>query len=85
MHKPALQPPLEKKRLQRVQKYMKIQGCRVKKEVVESCSGPDVRYFTSKQQLWEVILTSCKDIQAQSLQKVTRSVDGRKSCKAAIK
>ena len=35
------------------------------------------RQFTSKQQLWEAILTSCKEIQAETLQKLTRSMDAR--------
>ncbi|CAJ0954896.1 unnamed protein product, partial [Ranitomeya imitator] len=33
--------------------------------------------FTSKQQLWEAILTSCKDVQAETLQKLTSSMDAR--------
>ncbi|KAL6456377.1 hypothetical protein MHYP_G00349200 [Metynnis hypsauchen] len=35
------------------------------------------RQFTSKQQLWEAILTSCKEIQAETLQKLTSSMDAR--------
>ena len=35
------------------------------------------RQFTSKQQLWEAILTSCKEIQAETLQKLTCSMDSR--------
>ena len=35
------------------------------------------RQFTSKQQLWEAILTSCKEIQAETVQKLTRSMDAR--------
>lgn len=35
------------------------------------------RQFTSKQQLWEAILTSCKDIKAETLQKLTSSMDAR--------
>ncbi|KAF0034420.1 hypothetical protein F2P81_012178 [Scophthalmus maximus] len=35
------------------------------------------RQFTSKQQLWEAILTYCKDIQAETLQELTRSMDAR--------
>lgn len=35
------------------------------------------RQFTSKQQLWKAILTSCKDVQAETLQKLTSSMDGR--------
>ncbi|KAF0040103.1 hypothetical protein F2P81_008338 [Scophthalmus maximus] len=35
------------------------------------------RQFTSKQQLWEAILTSCKDIQAETLQELTGSMDAR--------
>ena len=35
------------------------------------------RQFTSKQKLWEVILTSCKDIQAETVQKLTSSMDAR--------
>ncbi|KAF0038755.1 hypothetical protein F2P81_009239 [Scophthalmus maximus] len=35
------------------------------------------RQFTSKQQLREAILTSCKDIQAETLQERTRSMDAR--------
>ena len=37
----------------------------------------DGRQFASKQQLWEAILTSCKEIQAETLQKLTSSVDAR--------
>lgn len=33
------------------------------------------RQFTSKQQLWEAILTSCKEIQAGTLQKLTSSMN----------
>ena len=33
--------------------------------------------FTSKQLLWEAILTSCKDIQAETVQKLTSSMDAR--------
>ena len=35
------------------------------------------RQFTSKQQLWEAILTSCKEIQAETVQKLTGSMDAR--------
>lgn len=35
------------------------------------------RQFTSKQQLWEAILTSCKQIQAETVQKLTSSMDAR--------
>ncbi|CAI9612864.1 unnamed protein product [Staurois parvus] len=35
------------------------------------------RQFTSKQQLWEAILTSCKQIQAETVQKHTSSMDAR--------
>ncbi|CAJ0957317.1 unnamed protein product [Ranitomeya imitator] len=35
------------------------------------------RQFTPKQQLWEAILTSCKEIQAETLQKLTSSMDAR--------
>ncbi|KAK3512212.1 hypothetical protein QTP70_001115 [Hemibagrus guttatus] len=35
------------------------------------------RQFTSKQQLWEAILTSCKEIQAETLHKLTSSMDAR--------
>ena len=35
------------------------------------------RQFPSKQQLWEAILTSCKEIQAETLQKLTSSMDAR--------
>ncbi|CAI9600647.1 unnamed protein product [Staurois parvus] len=35
------------------------------------------RKFTSKQQLWEAILTSCKQIQAETVQKLTSSMDAR--------
>lgn len=40
------------------------------------------RQFTSKQQLWDALLTSCKDIQAEALQKL---MDGYKNCEAVIK
>ncbi|KAL0204637.1 hypothetical protein M9458_002655, partial [Cirrhinus mrigala] len=35
------------------------------------------RQFTSKQQLWEAILTNCKEIQAETVQKLTSSMDAR--------
>ncbi|CAI9539051.1 unnamed protein product [Staurois parvus] len=35
------------------------------------------RQFTSKQQLWEAILTSCKQIQAETVLKLTSSMDAR--------
>lgn len=35
------------------------------------------RQFTSKQQPWKAILTSSKDIQPETLQKLTSSMDGR--------
>lgn len=35
------------------------------------------RQFISKQQLWEAILTSCEEIQAETLQKLTSSMDAR--------
>uniref|UniRef100_A0A8C5MML4 Tc1-like transposase DDE domain-containing protein n=1 Tax=Leptobrachium leishanense TaxID=445787 RepID=A0A8C5MML4_9ANUR len=35
------------------------------------------RQFTSKQQLWEAIVTSCKQIEAQTVQKLTSSMDAR--------
>lgn len=35
------------------------------------------RQFTSKQQLWEDILTSYKEIQAETLQKLTSSMDAK--------
>ena len=35
------------------------------------------RQFTSKQQLWVAILTPCKEIQAETLQKLTNSMDER--------
>ncbi|KAL0194890.1 hypothetical protein M9458_008462 [Cirrhinus mrigala] len=35
------------------------------------------RQFTSKQQLWEAILTTCKEIQAETVQKLTSSMDAR--------
>lgn len=35
------------------------------------------RQFTSKQELWEAVLTSCKEIQAETLQKLTSSMDAR--------
>lgn len=35
------------------------------------------RQFDSKQQLWEAILTSCKEIQAETLHKLTSSMDAR--------
>ncbi|CAJ0964172.1 unnamed protein product [Ranitomeya imitator] len=35
------------------------------------------RQFTSKQRLWEAILTSCKEVQAETLQKLTSSMDAR--------
>lgn len=35
------------------------------------------KQFTSKQQLWEAILTSCKDIQVETFQKLTSSMDAR--------
>ena len=35
------------------------------------------RQFTSKQQLWEAVLTSCKDIQAETIHKLTSSMDAR--------
>ena len=33
------------------------------------------RQFRSTQQLWEAILTSCKEIKAETLQKLTSSMD----------
>ena len=42
------------------------------------------RQFTSKQQLWEAILTSCKEIQAKTLQKLTSSMNA-KICESDIK
>ncbi len=35
------------------------------------------RQLASKLQLWEAILTSCKEIQAETLQKLTSSMDAR--------
>ena len=35
------------------------------------------RQFASKQQLWEAILTSCKEIQTETLHKLTSSMDAR--------
>ncbi len=35
------------------------------------------RQLASKPQLWEAILTSCKEIQAETLQKLTSSMDAR--------
>jgi len=35
------------------------------------------RQFTSKPQLWEAILTSCTEIQAETLHKLTSSIDTR--------
>ena len=35
------------------------------------------RQFTSKQQLWEAVLTSCKYIQAETVHKLTSSMDAR--------
>ena len=35
------------------------------------------KQFASKQQLWEDILTSCKEIQAETVQKLTSSRDAR--------
>ena len=35
------------------------------------------RQFASKQQLWEAILTSCKEIITETLQKLTSSMDAR--------
>ncbi len=35
------------------------------------------RQLASKQQLWEAILTSCKEIQAETLQKLTSSMNAR--------
>lgn len=35
------------------------------------------RQFTSQQQLWEAILSSCKAVPADTIQKLTNSMDGR--------
>ncbi|CAI9602155.1 unnamed protein product, partial [Staurois parvus] len=37
----------------------------------------DGRQFTSKQQLWEAILTSCKQIPAETVRKLPSSMDAR--------
>ncbi len=37
----------------------------------------DGRQLASKPQLWEAILTSCKEIQAETLQNLTSSMDAR--------
>ena len=35
------------------------------------------RQFISKQQLWDAILTSCKEIKAETVQELTSSMDAR--------
>lgn len=42
----------------------------------QKINGPG-RQFTSKQQLWEAILISCKEVPAETLQKLTSSMDAR--------